>query len=131
MDKFKKGIQGVVLDIGQVVFDQDKLLAYVGGDYDAVRECIELFPAVIGPMLDEIAMAIQNKDYEKGLRLAHTLKGASANVAAPRLRQAVCELEKNLRLGAADVDTLQTVKKEYGILVERLNSFMIFQDRIN
>ena len=126
MGKFKKGIQGTALDIGQVIFEPDKLLAYVGGDYSAVRECIERFPAIIGPMLEEIATAIQYEDYEKGLRLAHTLKGASANVAAPRLRQAASELEEALRLGKADRDTLQTVKKEYCLLVEKLKTFMIF-----
>jgi signal transduction histidine kinase/HPt (histidine-containing phosphotransfer) domain-containing protein/PAS domain-containing protein/BarA-like signal transduction histidine kinase len=103
------------------IFDQEKLLVQIGGDFEVFQECIERFPAVIGPLLDELTASLESEDYAVGARLAHSIKGAAANFAAPRLRLAAATLEKRLRTAdGACLAGLQTVKEEYLLLLAKL-----------
>jgi len=65
-----------------------------GNDPEFERELIDLFLDQASKNLDALKAALARGDGEEIARLAHTLKGASANMGANRVRAAAFELEK-------------------------------------
>lgn len=104
-----------------IVFDPAALLAYVGNDRTAFQECIRRFPQTIGPLLTELSAAIGAGQWREGKRLAHIIKGAAGNFAAPRLQQAAIGLEKSLQTADGHYnDKLQAVVAEYHYLIDKI-----------
>jgi two-component system, sensor histidine kinase and response regulator len=74
----------------------------------------------------EIQKGIQEKNPDKILQAAHSLKSTSANIGAMTLSDICQELESNARLKIIDdaVSQLARIKSEYAEVVTALNSFI-------
>jgi PAS domain S-box-containing protein len=87
--------------LGPMVFDRAGLLDRLGGDVALAKMLCETFTAGVPA---EIALLRQhlNQGHLEGVhRLAHSVKGAAANVGAEALRAAAAELERSSK----DADT--------------------------
>ena len=80
-------------------FDPAVLLDLLGGDREAVAEILAEYDADAPRQLAELREAVAAGDAERVRRLAHTLKGASANVGAEALRGAALRLEQAAAAG--------------------------------
>ncbi len=79
-----------------LLFDREAFLDMLGNDEELLREILVDYLADSQRILTEISALLASvgdgDDYELR-RLAHTLKGSSANVHAPQVRQAAIRLE--------------------------------------
>ena len=74
--------------------DADALLERCIGDIELVEELLSLFEAQAAEVSDEIEQSVRDGDAERLARLAHSLKGASANLAAGTVRELATRLEQ-------------------------------------
>lgn len=75
-------------------FDFEAMLARCLGKRDLVDRALSRFESVIQTSLEELEAAIDGTDAAEITRIAHRLKGASANVSALRLQAHAAEIEK-------------------------------------
>jgi PAS domain S-box-containing protein len=93
--------------------DLKALHELTGGDADFERELIETFVASGDKCLEDIVAALRADDYDTVGKRAHTLKGASANIHAPRLSAAASHLESAARAKSLrEIDGLVRELKE-------------------
>ncbi|ROR01612.1 hybrid sensor histidine kinase/response regulator [Desulfosoma caldarium] len=78
----------------QDVFHWDELVDRLGGDMDLSWEILSEFVAELPQRLKEIDEALEKGDIAETKRLAHSLKGAAANISAHRLSEAARALEQ-------------------------------------
>ncbi|MFH1679272.1 MAG: response regulator [Candidatus Eisenbacteria bacterium] len=97
--------------VPELCFDRAALLERLGNDGSLVPEILSLFLEEMPNLLEQVRSALDEKDASKLQRLAHSIKGSSATVAAPSLRDAAFELETAAREGSLEKAPL---------LVERL-----------
>lgn len=81
------------------VFDREDLLARCLGKLDLAERVLAKFHLRFELDLDELEQAMRSEDLESLARVAHRLKGASANVAAVRLRVKAAGIEELARRG--------------------------------
>jgi HPt (histidine-containing phosphotransfer) domain-containing protein len=81
------------------VLDAPRLLARVEGDVDLLREMTRLFLADCPRWLAEVRQAIGDRDAGRLQGVAHNLKGAVSNFAAPAATARARELEALGRSG--------------------------------
>ena len=77
-----------------VVFDLVGLLDRLMGDEDLAKEIIEKFLEVMPHQIIALKEALEKGDASLISRMAHTIKGASANVGAVALQEVVSQMEK-------------------------------------
>ncbi|GAB6036416.1 hypothetical protein JCM15519_09750 [Fundidesulfovibrio butyratiphilus] len=87
---------------GSSLIDPRKLLAHFEGDKDLFAEVVEVFTAETPERLEKFRAAMSERDLSQLVRLAHSLKGASATLQAEPLRQASYLLETAARSGEQD-----------------------------
>jgi len=58
--------------------------------------------------VEQIKAALQSGDVETAVRLAHTVKGVSGNLGAESLHRAAADLEKAIKEGKDNIDSLLT-----------------------
>jgi len=88
-----------MLDQNSAVLNYEELLARCMGNVDFVERVLDKFQCSFGQDLDNLEAALDSEDAEIVTTVAHRLKGASASVAAPGLRDGATEVED---LGRAD-----------------------------
>jgi len=74
--------------------DGHALLERLGGDKEAFKEVLELFCEQTPAMLMDFRSAVQAEDWERLVRLSHSLKGASATLGAQPLADLAAEMER-------------------------------------
>ena len=79
------------------VFDMEDLLARCLGNFDFVQRVLNKFQERCDEDLAALEQAMVNADTELVARLAHRLKGASANASALRLREHAAAIEDAAR----------------------------------
>ena len=84
------------------VFDLDDLGARLCGRMDVVPRLTGMFRKNTADNLQALRRAIDAGDREQVRVLAHTIKGAAANISAQALRRTATELESRLREGEGD-----------------------------
>ena len=102
----------------QEVFRWSELMDRLMGDADLGQVIIEGFLGDIPVQIEKLKEFVQSGDTAGATRQAHTIKGASANVGAPALRQAAATLEE---MGHADdlagmADSISLLEAEFGRL---------------
>jgi signal transduction histidine kinase/DNA-binding response OmpR family regulator len=75
------------------------LLNRLGGKKTLVERVFEIFTATIAKQLDALDRALIDANSAELARLAHSIKGAAANLDAENLRGAAAGLEKNAEAG--------------------------------
>uniref|UniRef100_A0A832A074 Sensory/regulatory protein RpfC n=1 Tax=Desulfacinum infernum TaxID=35837 RepID=A0A832A074_9BACT len=95
------------------VLDWDELVERLAGDMDLSWEILSEFVETLPQRLAEIEDAVRIADAGLIKRLAHTLKGASANISARRLSEAALAVEQAASRGeTAALEALCAVLKE-------------------
>lgn len=84
---------------GSSLIDPRRLLAHFEGDKDLFAEVVAVFTAETPERLEKFRLALAARDLGQLVRLAHSLKGASATLQAEPLRQACYRLETAARAG--------------------------------
>lgn len=79
--------------------DKEKALETVDGDEELFRELVNMLLEQAASRLPRLEHALAVGDVVAVEHLAHSLKGAAANLAAEPLRQAAWELEQLAREG--------------------------------
>ncbi len=79
------------------VFDREDLLARCLGKIELAERVLEKFESRFDLDFCELQQALELEDSETIARVAHRLKGASANVAAGRLRAKAARIEELAR----------------------------------
>jgi len=103
------------------VFDKEDLLSRLGGDENLAGELIETYLEDAPRQITALRESLEKGDSAECRRLAHTIKGASANVSAQALREVAYEAEKAAADGKLErvrallpkiESEFETVKKE-------------------
>jgi two-component system sensor histidine kinase/response regulator len=79
------------------VLDTEDLMARCLGNLEFAERVLAMFQQRGNVDLAELEQAVAAEDIETVTRIAHRLKGASANVAAPGLRATAAEIEQAAR----------------------------------
>jgi len=79
------------------VLDVQDLMARCMGNIEFAERVLSTFQELGNEALADLEQAIAAEDAETLARLAHRLKGASANAAAPGLRAHAAEIERAAR----------------------------------
>ncbi len=76
-----------------VVFDKKDFFDRVEGDLELAGQLGEMFLDDAGEKMGQLRDALEKNDLDEVLGAAHSLKGASANMSALRLRRIAADLE--------------------------------------
>ncbi|MEI6213534.1 MAG: response regulator [Desulfuromonadales bacterium] len=87
---------------GTPVFNREELLERLGGREDMLPRFLTKFANNSVTYLEALRQAIESADFEQVRIQAHTIKGASANIAAGRMRATAFALESLAREGKRD-----------------------------
>lgn len=104
--------------------DRAEALDRIGGDEAFLKELLEIYREEFEEKYSELEKAVEEKDFQKVREGGHYLKGASANLSLPALREASWKMEQagqNQDLGAAR-KALASLKSEYRRLQEFLKA---------
>lgn len=104
--------------------NRKEVLERIGGDETFLKELLELYDEEFNTKSQELEKAIQEKDFLTIREVGHYLKGASANLSLPGLREASWKMEQagqDQDLEAAR-QALLSLKQEYHHLREYLGS---------
>lgn len=102
------------------VFDREDLIGRLGGDDCMVDEIVALFLETTRASLANLEAAIDGKDSDGVRSVAHSIKGASANIGARGMRVLADEIEM-----AANRKDLSEVPARYGALVTAFCAFHV------
>ena len=110
---------------GPPVLDFAAALDRVEGDRELLEELMGMFAAECSHDIAEIRKSLEARDMGLLERLAHTLKGASASLAAGRVADAAFALEKQARTGVVgDAEQLlETLLGEINSLLPEIELF--------
>jgi PAS domain S-box-containing protein len=93
-----------------LVWNKQKLLERLMGDEELLKVILDIFVADIPLQIQALKAFLASGDVSGVERQAHTIKGASANVAAERLRAVAIEMEK--AAFAQDMTAVDSLMKE-------------------
>lgn len=107
-------------------FALHELLERVDGDEELIREVLGIFLDDTPKILEDLKTAINGALPEAVAKAAHTLKGASANIAANRLRDQAYQLEMKAKSGdlANASDLYAKLEAEFGELKTHLAQYL-------
>ena len=100
-------------------------LERVEGDRELFEELARLFAEECRKNIPEIRRALERYDAQLLERLAHTMKGAAANLGAKNVSEAAFALEKQARSGALDHagESIENLQQEIDRLLPEIESF--------
>jgi len=106
------------------VFDLDDALARIEGDRELLEEIVSIFIAECASNMDAIRQAHSAGDARLLERLAHTVKGASANLGAVAVSQAAFRIEKTAASGdlASCAELIEKMQQEIDRLLPELEA---------
>jgi len=105
------------------IFNESELIQRLMGDRDLEKAVITAFLKELPQQIAELKMDISNKNSGKARIQAHTIRGASANLAAEGLRKIAYEVEKLGELG-----DLQGMNNMLPVIE---SEFVLFENTIN
>lgn len=103
------------------LFDREEALSRLG-DENLLAEVARLFLEDTPCQIRSLGEALAISDFEIFVRLAHTIKGSSANIGAPRRRGLAGELESCAKANDIDKarDLFPRLEREFERLVPML-----------
>ncbi len=107
------------------IFDEADLLLRLMGDSELARILIDGFLGDAGNQIVSLKECLSAGDLLSTRRFAHTLKGAAANIGAPRFRAVASEMEKAAEAGDAERvgGLLPELEEQFVRLVEVLGNY--------
>jgi len=108
------------------VIDHESLLNRCIGKPDIVCRVLDRFRQVIPEIIDKMGQEIINDNIDEARQLAHTVKGAAANISANSLWETVAEVEKYLKMGDKEeaVAYLPRLEAELKQCLECISEFL-------
>jgi signal transduction histidine kinase/CheY-like chemotaxis protein len=105
-----------------LIFDREEALARVEGDEQLLQELVELFLTDAPRYLTELRHTLTSGDAADLARIAHTIKGAVANLGAHVASSAALQLEQRAQSGdaAQRAEACATLEAELGRLTSVL-----------
>lgn len=85
------------------IFDLEQFLDQTGLDRDSIRDVIATFLDDIPTQIDRLRIAIKEGNGNQTRRMAHTIKGAAANLSSGSLYQAALQIEQIAEKCAPDI----------------------------
>lgn len=89
----------------------NEALARLGGNEELLRKLLLRFDATETPKGGQLRSALESERIDEARQLAHSLKGAAANVGAATLSSLAGEIERGLRAGRAMAELRQVACK--------------------
>ncbi len=77
-----------------IVVDEEGGLRRLGGDREIYNELMELFIDNAGAQMEELETAVTNREADAIEKLAHSIKGAAANLGIMAVQYTAQELEQ-------------------------------------
>jgi len=108
-----------------MVLDYEKGLEQVGGDESLLKEVLGIFIEDVPRKLSELREGLMQEDREKIRRAGHSLKGASANIAADAVQKVAFDIEKM----AAESD-FDTIRETIGLLEDEIGKLQAAIDLV-
>jgi HPt (histidine-containing phosphotransfer) domain-containing protein len=98
--------------------DKAEALERIGGDQDFLAELLALYDAEFAEKRAALVSAIAAGEMDAVRALGHGLKGSSANLSLPGLREAAQEMETagGEKNAAAALEVLERLNEEYRAL---------------
>jgi HPt (histidine-containing phosphotransfer) domain-containing protein len=84
------------------VLDLDATMTRLKGDRDFLLTLFRVYIDDLPTKLEALELAAETRELEGLLRTAHSLKGASATIGAPAMREAAERVETSARSGDLD-----------------------------
>jgi ligand-binding sensor domain-containing protein/signal transduction histidine kinase/CheY-like chemotaxis protein/HPt (histidine-containing phosphotransfer) domain-containing protein len=107
---------------GEAPVDWERLMGVSDGDEDFARDLVQLFIESGDAALRDIAAALQRGDLATVGRVAHSLKGSSANIFAQPASAAAARLEEAARAG--NTDKLSRLEEQLRLEANRATAFL-------
>jgi two-component system, sensor histidine kinase and response regulator len=98
-------IPSALRELGEDVFNEADLLERLMGDRDLAQVIVVGFLGDMVGQIDSLRASVEAADYSRAQRVAHTIKGAAANIGASLFKNAALEMEKAAESG--NVETLR------------------------
>jgi PAS domain S-box-containing protein len=107
---------------GGGVFDEHLLRKRLMGDAGLVKAVIETFLSDIPSQVDALHSCVEAKDARQAEQLAHKIKGAAGNVAAPGLQKIAQTMEEAARAGDQGTleDGMDALLRQFAILKQAM-----------
>jgi HPt (histidine-containing phosphotransfer) domain-containing protein len=105
------------IDTQDVKFDVQTVIDKTGLDLEDYLEIYELFQENFNDLMKDLEGALQAKDSEQVMRIAHTLKGSTSNIGFMTLS----ELARMVQENPDDYDMVGDKIPEMRSLYEKLN----------
>ncbi|MBN2640657.1 MAG: response regulator [Victivallales bacterium] len=108
------------------VFDENEFIERLMGDRELGVSVVKGFADDVPSLLDKIGQCIADEDMDEAARLAHSIKGAAANIGAAVLSQradALCCIIKKEEFSAL-INGLLACRSAFDELKEELNGFV-------
>jgi HPt (histidine-containing phosphotransfer) domain-containing protein len=104
------------------IFDRELILEMLEGDEELVEEALETFLGDNHSLLSLLVEAIRTNDMAAAGRYAHSIKGATAAIAAQAARETAAALEAACRKGSpAEAERLlETLRADMNTLLEHI-----------
>lgn len=83
------------------IFDTEDLMGRIGHDEELACELMAMYLQDMPQLLDDLSQAVDSKNFEKIAITAHSIKGASANMGAPQVKEWAFCLEMAGKAGEA------------------------------
>jgi len=80
-------------DEGTLPIDRAEALERIGGDPDFLKELLGIYSEEFLLRAKELRPALNGQEFQTIQELGHSLKGSSANLSLPGLRQAAMDIE--------------------------------------
>jgi CheY-like chemotaxis protein/HPt (histidine-containing phosphotransfer) domain-containing protein len=113
------------------VFDEADLLRRLMGDKTTARSICSVFAEEASANIAGLQDALVASDFARAARLAHSLKGSSANLGAPGLREVAAKIEKLLQSGDASAAgaLVPQLRERFETLRQALGGSLLADDR--
>ncbi len=104
------------------VVDLNEVLERVENDRELLVEIIEIFLEDYPGKMNDLQDALSKKDFNQTREIAHSLKGAAANISAKKIAALFLELED---MGKSnDASGHEGKIQQIGVLVEELKDYL-------
>lgn len=104
------------------VFDKTGALNRLGGDEELLKELVQLFSESVTGQMAKLGEAIESADMELARQIAHSVKGAAANVGAVNVQHGALQAESAAREG--ELEKVQYHYENIKVEVEKVRSLL-------
>ncbi|MBW2037578.1 MAG: Hpt domain-containing protein [Deltaproteobacteria bacterium] len=104
--------------------DFAKLAEKLGLEKDEFIELVELFLDVSASDLGKLQSAIDERDIQQAVEVAHSLKGASGNLGLDEISRMAKNVEANARQGSLDgaTEAVRMMKEKRELIAEAIKN---------